>query len=347
MPTTTSDPDETPLVDVVILSWDRANDTIEAIRSALDQKGVRQTVIVIDQGSKEDELRRLRQFCQGFTNVKLLTNSRNTGVPAGRNQAARTGSSEYIVSLDNDAIFGDERHVATAVQLLREDQQLAGLAFRIKIYADGNDDRTSWPYQHDITQWAARSFPVAQVVGAGHVLCRSAFERVGGYDPTLFFMHEELDLGLRLMNAGYTLRYTPLVWVRHKLSPERRFDYDRERFYFHTRNLLYIACKSLPAPRVLLRAFRLLIDAFRLGRTSIAVRAIGGAIILLPGALRQRWFQPGVRLSRHTRRRIRQLGPTGGMNLAQRLRWYLHRALGTKAKNSAVYGKGRIRSHLR
>ena len=193
-----SDPGVGPSVDIVILSWDRVSDTIEAVQSAISQLGIRQTIILVDQGTAQDELARLQRFCQGFSNVKLLTNSKNTGVPAGRNQAAKIGSSEYIVSLDNDAIFKDEYQVQKAVELLQGNDELAGLAFRIKIYSDDSDDRVSWPYPRDISVWAERSFAVAQVVGAGHAFRRSAFERVGGYDPRLFFMHEELDLGLRL-----------------------------------------------------------------------------------------------------------------------------------------------------
>jgi GT2 family glycosyltransferase len=325
-----------PSVDIVILSWDRVTDTIEAVRSAITQRGISQTIIVVDQGTATQELARLRHFCQEFSNVKLLTNSRNTGVPAGRNQAAKIGSSEYIVSLDNDAIFKDEYQVQKAVQLLQSDDKLAGLAFRIKIYSDDSDDRVSWPYPREISVWADRSFAVGQVVGAGHIFRRSAFERVSGYDPLLFFMHEELDLGLRLLNAGFTLQYTPLVCVRHKLSPDRRPDYNRERFYYHARNLLYIGCKTLPLHWAVLRGLALLIDGVRLGRAVVVIQAIGGALRHLPAALSQRWFIPGVRLNQDARRRLRELGPMRDMSFPQRFRWYLRRVRMGASRASAA-----------
>ncbi|WP_223097870.1 glycosyltransferase family 2 protein [Vibrio sp. SCSIO 43132] len=42
----------TPSVDITILSWDRIDDTLDAIDSALSQQGIDLKVIVVDQGSK-------------------------------------------------------------------------------------------------------------------------------------------------------------------------------------------------------------------------------------------------------------------------------------------------------
>ncbi|MEL6280811.1 MAG: glycosyltransferase family 2 protein, partial [Pseudomonadota bacterium] len=58
-------------VDVIILSWDRIDDTICAIESALGQTGVDIKVQVVDQGTAASELARLKAFCAADPRVEL------------------------------------------------------------------------------------------------------------------------------------------------------------------------------------------------------------------------------------------------------------------------------------
>ena len=97
-------------VDVIILSWNRAEDTIEAIKSALNQEGVARQVIIVDQGSNEETLDALEGFLLDKQDIVFRKMGRNLGVPGGRNVATGLGKAPYIVALDNDAEFGD-RHI--------------------------------------------------------------------------------------------------------------------------------------------------------------------------------------------------------------------------------------------
>ena len=44
-------------------------------------------------------------------------------------------------------------------------------------------------------------------------------------------------------NKGYRIIYTPAIRILHKISPEARVDWKKERFYYHVRNALYINYK--------------------------------------------------------------------------------------------------------
>jgi GT2 family glycosyltransferase len=62
--------------------------------------------------------------------------------------------------------------------------------------------------------------PVQEVtfIGGGIMfLRRSVVERVGGYDPTLFLYGEEVDLALRVIEAGYKLVVSSRAKVWHKM----------------------------------------------------------------------------------------------------------------------------------
>lgn len=233
---------ESMSVDVIILSLNRVEDTIGAIESALEQEGVAISVFVVDQGSDPDQLERLRAFVSGKP-VVLRELGRNIGVPGGRNLASRIGRAPVIIALDNDAVFASRHTARCAAERLAAERELGVIGFRILNYFTGKDDVTSWGYPRALLPRSTEEFPAAMFVGAGHAIRRAAFEAAGGYDDSLFFAWEELDLSYRILNLGYLIRYVPAAMVRHKVSPEGRVRWSDGRFYYTVRNRLYLHAK--------------------------------------------------------------------------------------------------------
>lgn len=230
-------------VDTTILSWDRSEETLAAITSALNQQGIDQHVVVVDQGSRPENIQALKEFSSGKPQLDIVYNEVNNGVPGGRNQASQQGDGHYIVALDNDAEFIDEFQVAKAVEIMEKNPEVAVLAFRILRFGSKEDDWTSWAYGSTDSSNPDSSFFTTRFVGAGHMIRRSAFDQVGGYDDRLFFMHEELDLAIRLINSGYKIQYTNEVVIGHKVSKEHRVPWTSTRTLYDTRNSLYLAAK--------------------------------------------------------------------------------------------------------
>lgn len=241
-----------PEVDIIILSLDRAEDTIAAIDSALSQRGLRQKIWIVDQGSHPDAIERLQRHVANKPGIHLEVAGRNLGVPGGRNLASRLGCAPYIVALDNDAIFRGDDELAKAVGRLEEDASLAAVGFRVLNFYSREDDELSWGYPKSLKSRSDREFLATRFVGTGHALRRSAFEAVGCYDDSLFFYWEEMDICYRLINRGYRILYAPEVVILHKVSPEHRVNWASGRFYYLVRNRLYIEYKyGTPVPRIL------------------------------------------------------------------------------------------------
>jgi GT2 family glycosyltransferase len=227
-----------PFVDVIILDWNRPEDTIAAVKSALSQLDVTCQIWVVDQGSDAVNRERVKTFCNAHDEVTVRWLDRNVGVAAGRNIATRLGTAPYVVSLDNDAVFYDRRCVARAVQRLAADARLAAIAFRV-LDAD-TELAQHWDYPLAYLETNFESFEVTRFLGGGHALRRSAFEAVGGYDDSLFFAGEERDLSWRMIKRGHRLRWYRDLAILHRATAAGKITWNGRRYFYSVRNTLYI-----------------------------------------------------------------------------------------------------------
>ena len=263
--------------DIIILAMDRVDETLEAVASALAQVGITRHVLVFDQGSTEESLGRLRAAIDGQADIGLLRAERNWGVAGGRNRVTAFGHGRVIVALDNDAEFEDDRTVARAVVRLDAEPDLAAIGFRIVIHASGADDLSSWGYASALLPRSGGSFETVTFVGAGHAISRRAWDACGGYDDRLFFCWEEFDFCLSAISKGWRMQYAGDLVVRHKVSPDRRFNWSGDRWFYYVRNRLYIGRKWGSWPALAPRIAGYLLKGARNGLWSQTLKALPAA----------------------------------------------------------------------
>jgi 2-polyprenyl-3-methyl-5-hydroxy-6-metoxy-1,4-benzoquinol methylase len=73
----------------------------------------------------------------------------------------------------------------------------------------------------------------AAVGTACAMMPRAVFDQLGGFDPHLVVLHGDVDLGLRILNRGYRVVWSPEVLVRHHEAATRRWRHhpdDEARF---------------------------------------------------------------------------------------------------------------------
>jgi glycosyltransferase involved in cell wall biosynthesis len=93
----------TPLLSVVIPTWNRARLVCEAVESALGQKEGRVEVIVVDDGSTDGTADAL---ARGFgSRIRVLRLPARRGVGAARNAGVRLATGELLAFLDSDDLW--------------------------------------------------------------------------------------------------------------------------------------------------------------------------------------------------------------------------------------------------
>jgi GT2 family glycosyltransferase len=229
--------------DIIILALNRQEDTIEAINSALAQRGGIFHVTVLDQGSSDEMLRRLRKQYSHLGNFALYESTSNLGVPGGRSAATALGHGQIIVALDNDAVFENPWVVAKAIRQFHQSPDIAAIGFNI-LAADGKQpDITSWGYPKAMLPRFRENFDTTTFVGAGHAIRRCAWVAAGGYDSSLFFTWEEYDFCLKAIALNWRITYAGSLGIIHKVSPEARMAWSDKRMRYFVRNRLLIGRK--------------------------------------------------------------------------------------------------------
>jgi GT2 family glycosyltransferase len=193
--------------------------------------GVEAEIVVVDDGSIDDTPALLAGRLAAGAPLRVVRHARNGGFATACNDGAAAAGGEYVVFLNNDTL---PRPGWLAALVAEADAHPEAAAVGAKLlFPDGTvqhagvvvgEDRNphhvyaGFPGDHPAVN-RARPF---QVVTAACLLVRRAiFTAAGGFDPAFRNGHEDVDLCLRLGEAGWAVRYCPASVVVHLESATR------------------------------------------------------------------------------------------------------------------------------
>ena len=198
----------------------------------------------------------------------------NEGPVAGRNRLIEMARSDVLVFLDDDAILAVRDTVDVLGRAFRDDPRLAAVAFRVR-RQDGSERSDEFPFRGGVRH-PERARECAYFLGAGHAIRRSAAVSVGGYDASFFYSTEEVDLGFRLLEDGWHMRYEPSLVVEHRPSMHGRGVMPRVPA-LRLRNRIILARRHLPLPVAAIHIAAWSVRTAREAQRSKSLRAWCGA----------------------------------------------------------------------
>ena len=217
-------------VAAIVLNWRGADDTLACLKSLHTQARRPNTICVIDNASDDDSVARIQA---AYPNVELAVNTQNEGYGRGHNPTLERLLSEdyaWLWLVNNDAQIRNDglKHL-----LEHAGRHPAAGAIGAVIYEhDCPDQLQAWGGGR-IDWRLGRSFqwlePVNDarldyITGACLLLRAEALRQTGLFDPAFFMYWEDVDLCLRLKQAGWSLSVAPQAHVLHRSSSS--LDYD-------------------------------------------------------------------------------------------------------------------------
>ncbi len=182
-------------VSIIIPAYNASGFLERAVNSALDQKSVKE-IIIIEDASQDDTYELALQLAEKHDLVQVHThqNRVNKGLAASRNRGLEFATGDWIQVLDADDELMPGK-LASQLHLVQPNSTFV-VGNSLDIYADGRVTKRSF-YTH-----AWQGLIVGKLgISSANLFHRKAIQELGGFDANLR-TSEEYDLMFRLMKEG-------------------------------------------------------------------------------------------------------------------------------------------------
>ena len=246
-------------VSVVVVSYNTRERLLACLAALETRASVPHEVIVVDNASADGSAAAVRAR---FPAAIVLENAENAGFSRANNQGLRRGQGAYALILNSDAEVGAGCVEALAAVLdARVDVGIVGPRTR---FADGRIQVSFGPMLAPRAEWrqrrlvqgvrrgdpgalrqaealAAAEHEPAWVSGSCLLARRRAIDAVGLFDEGFFLYEEDVDLCVRVFEAGWRVVFTPAAEVVHHLGSSMgqagaHLEYHRSHLRFYAKH---------------------------------------------------------------------------------------------------------------
>lgn len=222
------------------------------------------SLIVIDNGSSENDADRLKER---FQNVKVIKLKQNLGFAIANNLGIRLSlrdGADYVLLLNNDTLV-DHQFLKKMIQVAENHNNIGILGPKIYFYDNKNklhyaggklrmylNHSSEGQCEIDIGQYE-RLKETDWVSGACMLIRKDVFEKVGLLPKEYFLSWEDIDLCLAAKREGYSCVFVPRSHIWHKVSSSfKRENLAYEQVFFGFRNRIIIRYKYLTKSKFIL-----------------------------------------------------------------------------------------------
>ncbi len=302
-----------PLVHVLVINWNGMAHLKACFDSLLASTYANVRFILVDNASDDDSVAFVRERYGHDARLDIVECPSNLGWSGGNNYAmtrSLAAGAEYLFLLNNDTATAAGA-IERLVEMAAERPEIGALAPKMVLFdypevlnsvgLTASRIGASWDIgigRVDAPRWNRRA-PVIGVCGGAWLIRTEALRKTGLLPEEFGIYLDDLDLCLRLWNAGYSLWSCPEAVVRHKFSATLgQGDRARHKYFLNTRNRFWLMLRNFPLsklpgvfPALLLGEIRALGRACldrAFWRVPAHVRAWCAALTYLPAALRER-----------------------------------------------------------
>lgn len=256
---------KSPLVSVLILTYNRTDLLTDCIISVLKSDYPNLEFIVSDNGSKDD--------IAGFVKknypqqkIRVVKLKENRGLTGGFNFGFKFCHGKYIMLLSNDTRI-DKKAISYMVEMMEKDHKIGIVSPKIiqmknpkyLHHAGSLMTYSGFLYHYGILQNKdkeeyQKSYYIFSCNGAGFLIRKKVAQFCGLFDEDFFFFYDDSDLSHRVWLAGYTVVYCPEASLWHLWSATMQ-GANPKIWYYNHRNHISSFIRNLSLPYLFLILF--------------------------------------------------------------------------------------------
>lgn len=233
---------------VIVITYQRDDALQTCLSSIYHQTGLPRPfeIIVVDNGG----MAQIVPPDDGQIKLIVERAPENLGVVGGRRRGCELAGGAALLFIDDDAEWHAEDDMARLLALLHDHPDCGAVAVKSLDGATRQPIRYELPHPDKKRLLEADSpIEVPYFIGVGNALRRTALEAVGGYRAQHFaYSAEDVDLSLRLLDAGWKILYHPQVAVYHHHAQTGRPFMGDSYWIANAVNKTLLAWRLLPMP---------------------------------------------------------------------------------------------------
>jgi GT2 family glycosyltransferase len=249
-----------PSVYIIILNWNGCDVTIDCLKSLNMVYYSNFKILVVDNGSKDGSVQRIGSLIKEMPSVSMLALDKNYGFTGGNNKGVEyvllSENPDYFLLINNDTVV-DPDFLLKMISLAETDDQILAVVPKIFYfdnptmlwYAGGYINKLSCIGEHygknkiDSERYS-HTKSVTFMNGCAILIKSETISELGLFDDDLFANCEDVDLSLRILQAGKQIMYEPNAIIWHKVSYSFKSNNNNWLgFYIATRNLVILQMK--------------------------------------------------------------------------------------------------------
>ncbi len=222
-------------VAVVIINYNSSKYTLQCIDAVIAKTSelISYEIIVVDNNSKIEDYKNLKQNFPQKENIQLHRSNINTGFGGGNMFGAQSANANYLLFLNNDAMLlndclgillsyvkgNPEVGVCTAQNFDENNKFVPSFdhnkGLRRLLFGRGFLEKNNPNLYPKRKKEYNEPIVVNWVNGAFLFFDAKAFKKVGGFDTNIFLYWEEMDICNRLKNLGFKSTLMPRAKILH------------------------------------------------------------------------------------------------------------------------------------
>ena len=199
-----------PKVSVIIPCFNQGEYLREAVESVRSQTFEDLEIIIVDDGSDDEQTARICAAQEGL-GIRVIRTA-NQGLASARNNGIAESKGQYILPLDADDKIAPE-YLSEAVEILDSDNQIGIVYCQARLFGAVEGD------------WHLPDYSLDEMLKDNIIFCTALFRKSdwqisGGYDPAMVHGWEDYDFWLSLIGRGLKVHRLEGKYFFYRVSPD-------------------------------------------------------------------------------------------------------------------------------
>lgn len=187
----------TPLVSIIMCTYNRARYLPEAIQSVLDQEFKDWELIILDDTSIDNTEEVVKSYSSADSRIKYIKNDTNLGIAKNRNKGLAEALGKYIAVLDSDDLWSLGDKLSQQVSFLESHPDYGIIGTFVTMISENGSTIKNINYETESSQIVSKMLLRNQIAHSSALFKKDLALASGGYDENILIW-EDYDLWLKM-----------------------------------------------------------------------------------------------------------------------------------------------------